>query len=226
MPHCLVRLAAAALTTGAIVAAPTATAGAAASLTTNRQCYTAGQRLVIHGTGFQPGSLQTFFLNDDPKPIGTSVPSSNGTILTEFTDGAPFPFEKAATFRHSTYRLIASSSPTPERVTARTSFDVVHTVLTFKPFYITPGRVRFRALGFNTGRYIYIHYLRHGRHLVTKRLGRALGHCGTLRRRARLFLFRPVPAGDYKLVFDNNSTYSPSYAPNFSFEASVATTYR
>ena len=51
------------------------------------------------------------------------------------------------------------------------------------------------------------------------------GPCGTLTKKIRMFLFRPVSAGVYTLIFDNSARYSSAYRPNFSFLATVPYTF-
>jgi hypothetical protein len=93
------------------------------------------------------------------------------------------------------------------------------------PPFITPGFVTYTALGFTYGRSLYGHYLQGTRHLRTRRIGALAGPCGTLKKKIKMFLFRPVKPGSYTLVFDNSSRYSATYRPNFSFQALVPYTF-
>jgi hypothetical protein len=93
------------------------------------------------------------------------------------------------------------------------------------PPFITPGFVTYTALGFTYGRSLYVHYLKGTRYLTTRRIGGLSGPCGSLKKKIRMFLFRPVNAGLYTLIFDNSARYSSSYRPNFSFLATVPYTF-
>jgi hypothetical protein len=212
------RLAAAALSAGAVAGAVPATA-AAASLTTDRACYTRNQTIHVSGSGYTPGSTQTVFL--DGAKLGVLTPTSSGAVGGVFS--APAPFASKTSVR--TYGLVASSSPGGNPVTARTSFQVVHTNVGVSPPFITPGRVRYKALGFTYGHTLYVHYLRGTKHVATKRVGSLHGSCGRLNKRVRMFLFRPVKPATYTLIFDNSRTYSATFRPNFSFQAVVPFTF-
>ena len=208
------------------IAAP-APAAAAPTLTTDRKCYTYNQAIRLSGSGYQPGSAQTVSLDGKPLPSGrnTFVPTAQGKVPASAQFLAPAPSEGKTSVR--TYTLTASSSPSGTPVTARTTFQVVHTNVDVRPPFITPGRVRYRALGFTYGPNLYVHYLkgRRQRHVATRVIGPLHGACGRLRKRVRMFLFRPVRPATYTLVFDNSAKYVAGYRPNFSFEAVVPTTY-
>jgi len=211
------RLAGAALI--AIAAAGSATASAA-TLRLNRQCYTKNQPVTISGSGFQPGSTQYIFLNGRRIRNGAVQPSG---LLTVPGGGAPAPSRRITGVR--TYSLTASASTTGSPVTASTTFQVVHTNIGVIPPFITPGFVTYRALGFTYGRSLYVHYLLGTRHLRTNRVGGLAGPCGTLKKKVKMFLFRPVKPGLYTLVFDNSARYSAAYRPDFSFQALVPYTF-
>ncbi|MDQ6749656.1 MAG: hypothetical protein M3Z33_02695 [Actinomycetota bacterium] len=209
----------------AVVAA--APAAAAPTLTTDRGCYTYHQPVQLSGSGYQPGAAQTVSLDGTPLPAGsnTFVPTAQGKIPPDTTLDAPAPDAGKTSVRTYTVTTADSSSGTP--VTARAKFAVVHTNVNVTPPFITPGRVRYTALGFTYGANLYVHYLkgRKQRHVATRLVGPVHGACGRLRRRVRMFLFRPVRPATYTLVFDNNPTYAAAYRPNFSFQAIVTKPY-
>jgi len=72
--------------------------------------------------------------------------------------------------------------------------------------------VRFSARGFGRGRPIYVHYLAPGRHLVrTIGLGFGQARCGSLTTSPRrLFPFRTVRSGTWRLQFDTQGGYHRS----------------
>jgi hypothetical protein len=206
------RLLGAALLLLAFAAPATASA---ASLRLNRQCYTRNQPVRFTGAGFQPNQVETISVGGTV--LGTVTSNGSGSIAGRFP--APAPFPRVTSVR--TYTMRASASGT----TARTRFSVVHTNIGVTPPLITPGFVTYRALGFTYSRSLYVHYLRSGRHLATRRIGSLSAPCGTLTKKVRMFLFRPVRPATYTLVFDNSSRYSSSYRPNFSFQAVVPFTF-
>ncbi len=227
MTRSIIRLVATALAIGAGVAAP---ASAAPTLTTDRGCYTYHQPIHLSGSGYQPGSAQTVSLDGKPLPIGknagnTFIPTAQGKVPANATIDAPTPSAGKTSVR--TYSLTAASSPSGTPVTARTTFAVVHTNVNVSPPFITPGRVRYTALGFTYGPNLFVHYLkgRRQRHVATRLVGPVYGACGRLRKRVRMFQFRPVKPATYTLVFDNSPTYLASYRPDYSFQAVVTTPF-
>lgn len=228
MTRSIIRLVAPIVATGAVVVA--APASAAPTLTVDRGCYTYRQPIHISGSGYQPGSAQTLSLDGTPLPISknsgnTFVPTSQGKVPPNTTIDAPPPSAAKTSVRN--YALTAASSPSGTPVTAATGFAVVHTNVDVNPPFITPGRVRYTALGFTYGPKLYVHYLkgRAGRHVATRLVGPVHGACGRLRKRVRMFIFRPVRPATYTLVFDNSPTYQASYRPDFSFQAVVTKPY-
>jgi hypothetical protein len=86
-----------------------------------------------------------------------------------------------------------------------------HVGASFSPTRGNPERlvVRFSARGFGRGRPIYLHYLAPGRHLVrTIGLGFGQARCGSIvTSRRRLFPFRTVRSGTWRLQFDTQGRY-------------------
>ncbi len=210
------RLAGAALI--ALAATIPATASAA-TLQFDRQCYTRNQPVRVSGAGYQPNQTQTIFLGGTA--LGTLKSDGAGSIAGRFP--APAPFRRVTSVR--TYRVTASASSTGSPVAARAILQVVHTNIGVTPPFITPGFVTYRALGFTYSRSLYVHYLQGTRHLRTKFIGTLSGPCGSLTKKVRMFLFRPVKPGSYTLIFDNSARYLASYRPNFSFQALVPYTF-
>jgi hypothetical protein len=211
-----VRLAGAALI--ALAAAIPATASAA-TLRLDRQCYTRNQPVRVSGSGYPPNQIQTIFLGGTA--LGTLTSNGAGSIAGRFP--APAPSKRVTAVR--TYNVTTSASSTGSPVAARSTLQVVHTNIGVVPPFITPGYVTYKALGFTYGRSLYVHYLQGRRHLRTRRIGTVSGPCGSLTKKVRMFLFRPVRPGSYTLVFDNHAGYLASYRPNFSFQALVPYTF-
>lgn len=203
----------------ASAAAAVPPAASAATLRLDRRCYTSNQSVKLSGTGYEPNQTQMLALAG--KPLGTLRADASGAIAGRFP--APAPSRRLTSARP--YAITASPSTPGSPVAARARFVVVHTNIQVVPPFITPGFVTYRALGFTYGRSLFVHYLSGARHLATRRIGALSGPCGSLRRKVRMFGFRPVPAGVYTLVFDNSARYSPTYRPNFSFGATVLYTF-
>ena len=207
----------AALAALAVAAVPAA--ASAATLQLNRGCYTRNQTVRVNGAGYQPNQIQNLFVGG--RAIGTLKATAAGAIAGHFP--APAPFRRPTSMRAYTLTTSAATSGTP--VAARATFQVVHTNIQVTPPFITPGFVTYKALGFTYSHSLYVHYLRGTRHVSTKRIGRVSAPCGTLTKKIRMFLFRPVSPGIYTLIFDNSARYSSSYRPNFSFLATVPYTF-
>jgi hypothetical protein len=189
----------------------------AATLQLNRQCYTRNQPVRFTGGGYQPNQTQTITLGTTA--LGTVKSDGAGSIAGNFP--APAPFRRVTSVR--TFSVTAGPSAAP--VAARATLQVVHTNIGVVPPFITPGFVTYRALGFTYGRSLYVHYVQGRRHLRTRLIGTLSGPCGSLTKKVRMFLFRPVKPGSYTLIFDNSPRYSASYRPNFSFQALVPYTF-
>jgi hypothetical protein len=165
----------------------------------------------VTGSGYVPG---------DP----VTVTSSDGTVDTVLqadptgaiagTIGAPTPF-----FNHPGSRVLAMTandySSSRGTITGATFLKVADRGVDTVPGRAPPSRkVTWYFAGFRTGRYIYGHYLRHGREVARARFGRATGDCGLLRARARFF-----PGHQryqtYGLQFDDTRHYSKRSRPRY-----------
>ena len=210
------RLAGAALI--ALAAAVPASASAA-TLKLNRACYTHYQRVGVSGSGYQPNQELSLFVNGRFVVKGKADPA--GRLAGHFP--ALAPFKRPTSVRTYTVTISPSSTGTP--VAAQRTFQVVHTNIELTPPFITPGFVTYKALGFTHSGSLYVHYLLGTRHLRTSRIGPVSGPCGSLTKKVRMFLFRPVKPGLYKLIFDNSARYSANYAPSYFFQALVQYTF-
>ena len=203
---------------GTLAAATVPVPASAAVLQTDRGCYTRNQTVWVSGSGFTPSARHPVTL--DGKPFGALTADAVGRVDGYFAAPRPLP---ARTSRR-VVRLGMTDAADPARAAA-VAFRVVHTDVSITPRQVTPGLVTYSALGFTSGRDLYIHYLRRGRHQRTVKLGRLAGQCHTLRTRAPLFLFRPVRPGVWRLVFDTSRRYSPHFRPSFAFDAPVTVTF-
>jgi hypothetical protein len=199
---------------GLAAAAALPASAMAAALTTDRTCYTRNQTVRVAGTGFTPGVRHPVTL--DGRPFGGLTAGADGRVDGYFA--APRPLPRRTSRRVVRLGVTDGSDP---GIAATAVFKVVHTDVQIIPKQVTPGLVNYAALGFTSGRDLYIHYLLRGRHQRTVKLGRLSGECNSLRVRARMFLFRPVKPGVWTLVFDTSRRYSAGSRPSFSFDAPV-----
>jgi hypothetical protein len=208
---------------GLTVAALAATAAlpavaAAAALRTDRGCYTRNQTVWVTGSGFTPSVRHPVTL--DGRPFGGLTADALGRVDGYFA--APRPLTARTSRRVVRLGMTDGADPA---TTAAVAFRVVHTDVSITPKQVTPGLVNYSALGFTSGRDLYIHYVRRGRYQRTVKLGRLSGACHTLRTRAAMFPFRPVRSGVWRLIFNTRRRYSPDYRPSFSFDAPVTVTF-
>lgn len=84
--------------------------------------------------------------------------------------------------------------------------------------------LRFEVRGYTgaVGKPAFLHYRRGGLTVMTVRLGTLRGPCGDLNRTLpRAFAFRPVRAGEFRLVI-NTSPTNPARAPSSSMRVKIA----
>jgi hypothetical protein len=191
----------------------------AATLKLDRLCYRTNQTVHIAASGYTPNGKVAFAL--DGKQWGLPL-ATDATGAFKGIVRAPSPLPDPTSVRMATLTATDQTDPT---LTATTPLQIVHTNVNVNPAVVTPGKVTYSALGFTSGAKLYIHYILHGKLVVTKKLGKLTGPCSSLQKKVRMFMFRPVKPGNYTLVFDTSRTYSPKFRPSFSFQAPVRTTY-
>jgi hypothetical protein len=176
---------------------------AAATVRTDRSCYTVGQPVTVTGTGFTASSL--YDIDIDGVDFGQSQTTATGGFSASLTPGG----------------LGAGELQTVDTLDASDGTNEVTTTFTVtRPagaLFAGGGGLRTRA-AFRVWDFapdgppatVYVHYIR-AHHPVseTVALGRTSGQCGTLRSAARtLFPFAPA-RGSWTLQFDTSHTYSP-----------------
>jgi hypothetical protein len=200
----------------AILASLTATAlaapatASAATLSVDKPCYGAGERVQFSGGGFSPNGSVALSVSGQQLGVGNANP------VGEFAAnlGAPAIDGKQRTdvFTATDQTNLALTASVPVLLT---SLDVK-----VKPKNGNPGKLkRIVARGFTTGKVLYAHVRRKG----TKRnikIGRLKGPCKTLSVRRRLFSL-DAKTGVYKVQFDTRRRYSADTAPQVGFVVTV-----
>lgn len=213
---------------GAVLALAPA-ASAATAVTVGKSCYAEGDQISIRGSGFTPGGGVDLTLergatvlerSSSPRaePDGEEPPDGpDGTLSgrygldveTGFFQGIETRFDMTLRLVDRTRRDAGQPLESPE-VTATTTFIFSRWNVGIRG---PGGRVHpSRPLGINAvgytnaiGRRLYVHYVRNGRRVHTRRLGILRGPCGDMRARlSRGFPFRPVAAGRWSVVFNSS----------------------
>ena len=201
----------------AVFASP---ATAAPMIAAQRACFSPGQTMTLSGAGFTPSSPVDLFF------------SLNGAFGTDFRlAGSPLTSDAAgeldATRRapdllndrddRETLDLVAEDRarittlrpPTLEAVgTARVLLSRWTVfVESWSTGRVHPRRsVRVRVIGFVPATRLWVHYLRGGKVVASRYLGRLRPPCGDLETRMREFPFRPSP-GTYRVAFQDSRRY-------------------
>ena len=225
------RAAAASIVASAALGASAAPASAVIALAPVRPCLSELDAVSPNASGLTPGGPVKFDLLANGRLLfstSSQAAAADGT----YRIAAPYP----STVTDKWFPDLATETiPLQINVTdlARangglppTSPDVGATAsVTFSRWNIfigTPGgriprprdRIRFRAVGWTTGigRPLFVHYIRGRTDVHAERLGVLAGPCGSFTRTLeRAFPFRPVPGGQYRLLF--NTSPKPNRAP-------------
>lgn len=189
------------LTLTALGALP-ATAGAA-SVSTDRPCYTPGEPVAVALSGFTPGGDPLDVrVNDDVAGEAAIDPAGTAALTVRAVRGAP---PQPVTLR-------VQDSLT---VLAETTFRVNVPVVEMSPTRAKPAsRVTYTATGFAGKGPVYLHVVRGGRALRTVRLGTPPAACGeVVARIPQIPLGGRVTKGAYRLQFDTSASYRASTRP-------------
>jgi hypothetical protein len=207
------------ITAGALLVPAAATAGAsAATLALNKPCYvnkftkTSIRLAPMHVTG-------SGYVPNDPVTITSSDGSLNKVVqadsagMIDASIGAPTPFFKLPASMPLTLTATDYSN-SQGTITGAAPFKVTDLAVATVPSVARPSRrVVWYFSGFAQGRYIYGHYLRHGREVARARFGRSKGDCGLLRTRAPFFPGGRQRYASYGLQFDDARHYNRHSTP-------------
>jgi hypothetical protein len=210
---------------GALACGVSAVAPAAASATTlsvDHECYRPGQTTRVSGDGYTPGSEVDLSFTI----VGASGGVGGDALITQADDagrvdmktsGPQLPWKEspATVFLTATDSQQAAGPGDP--ALASTEFRLENFdawVPLWNRGIGKPGRrARFALTGFTleTGRTVYVHYVRNGRLRKTVAVGQVKGACGDLFKSVKQFPFRPVPAGRWSMKVDTKRQY-PNHA--------------
>lgn len=195
-------------------------ASAATSAAVSKRCYAEGDRIAITGHGFTPNGGVDLSLERAATVLERSsepVADANGTVSgaygleteTGFFDGLETRFDMTLRLVDRTRRDAGQPLESPD-VTATTTFIFSRWNVGIRA---PRGRVHpARPLGINAvgytnavGHRLYVHYVRNGRRVHTRRLPVLSAPCGDLDTRLRRgFPFRPVARGTWHVVFNSS----------------------
>jgi hypothetical protein len=186
-----------------------------ATLRTDRTCYTPNEEVRLTGTGFTPGGQVTIALSRGTDVLVRETPlvadaagALSGSLRTPQLTSRDDPRERA---------VITASD-----VTRASTFGAVQIALSAwavaadNPSWSSrapigdPRRMtRFRLIGFTPATRAWLHYRFGGRTVRTVPLGALRRPCGDTTKRMREFPFRPVRAGQWRLVFSGTPRFDP-----------------
>jgi hypothetical protein len=182
----------------------------AATLSVDRPCYGAGERVQFTGHGYTPDGSVALSVSGQQLGVGSanSVGEFTAALRAPAIDGK----QRTDVFTATDQTDLALTASAPVLLT---SLDV-----SVKPKDGDPSKPkRIVARGFTNGTTLYAH-VRRGKAKRNVRVGRLRGPCKTLSVKRRLFSPDAQP-GVYKVQFDARRRYSPSTAPQVGFLVTV-----
>lgn len=186
------------LALGALPASATA-----ATVTTDRACYRAGEKIGVRLAGFVPGGdpLDVRVNDDVAAEVAIDAAGGAAATVTAVRGAPPQPV---------TVRVQDSLA-----ILAETTYRVAVPVVEMSPTRAKPtSRVTYIATGFDTAGPLYLHVVRGRRHVRTVRLGTPANRCApVVARIAQIPLGGRVAKGRYRLQFDAASRYRASTRP-------------
>ncbi len=190
-------------------------AAQAATLTTDKACYGAGERVLFSGGGFTAngqaavttGGQQLGFVNVNPVgefELALEAPMIGGKQRTDdFT----------------------ATDQTNLALTASVGVKLTSLDVSVKPKGGNPGRTRrIKARGFTTGKTLWAH-IRRGKAKRNVKVGKLRKPCGNLSVRKSLFGSN-AKSGAYLVQFDAKRRYSANTAPSMTFIVTVFKTFK
>jgi len=188
-----------------------ASAAEAATLTVGggKDCYRAGDALLLGGSGYTPGGLVNVTL--EGRQLGTLTADAAGNISSPLQVG---------NLRGVSQRSVVATDATNPALTATSQFLGSSLLVKVRPQSGAAGRrLRLNASGFTTGERLYAHVKRKG-YLRNVFIGKLKGPCHTLKVRKRV-LTRATPNGVYTVQFDTKRRYSKKTKVWYRFRVTV-----
>jgi len=212
-----------AVATAALAVLP-ASAAAAPTLSTDRECYTPGQPIVLTGAGWTPAARVVVLAalagergSSTSFPVGAPVAAGPAGTLS-----ARLAAPDLASDRDVRERLTVTASdqaragaqppvpPAEQSGTAQVTLSAWG--IAVRAWLDGRGDPRASsdliALGWEPFRRIYAHYFLRGVRVRSMRIGAVSGSCGDLRTRIRQFRFRPVRAGTWTVYFSPTQRFN------------------
>lgn len=185
----------------------------AATIAVAKRCYvnpvSGPTSMTVQGSGFTPGD-QILITSSDGSVDTTAAATASGTITASMhAPSPPFtaPGEKTVTLTATDFPLAGPA------LTATTPVTVAPLLAATKPREARfTSKVTWFFSGFDTGKYIYAHYLRK-RQVALARFGRAAGPCGLLTVRARLYPGGHPRFRSYGVQIDDSRRYDKNASP-------------
>jgi hypothetical protein len=204
-----------ALPTLAVLATAAIPTGAhAASVQTDRACYSPGEIVTETGSGFTPSTDVVEFVSL-ASPIAHRVWNfGTPTITTDDQGGfsrklrAP-RLQDARDRDESVFGTFTDQANTSTFETAQwTLSDWAMQIKEWNGHAAKPGRsMTIDTYGWSTERgTLYAHYYRGSTHLKSVRIGATAGNCGDLKKKVPQFPFKRVKAGEYSLYVSRTAS--------------------
>jgi hypothetical protein len=212
-----------------VLGAAAAQAASAATLSVNAACYVFATKplptMVITGSGYAPGDTVGITSN-----VGfvdaTATADAAGNIAASAT--APLPPRLGAGAQPVV--LTADDESINGPITATVPVSVAYLYVFHGGAKKRPGLGAFREKtswafsGFRPGKYIWGHYIIHGRQVAKVRFGKASGPCGVLKARAKLYPASPH-FRSYPVQVDNSKRYSKHSFPKVKGRLTLTTVF-
>ncbi|MDP9136411.1 MAG: hypothetical protein M3N56_16475 [Actinomycetota bacterium] len=194
----------------AAVALTAPAAASAATLSVDKPCYGAGERVQFSGTGYTPNGSVALSVSGQQLGLGNANPVGEfaASLGAPAIDGK----QRTDTFTATDQANLSLTASVPVLLTALN--------VTVKPKNGNPGKLkRIVARGFTTGTTLYAHVLR-GKTKRNVKVGRLKGPCKTLTTHRRLFSL-DAKTGVYRVQFDARRKYSAQTSPQVGFVVTV-----
>jgi hypothetical protein len=169
----------------------------------------------VQGTGFTPNSFVRLTSPDGKVSLGGAATDAAGSFSDVFFGSTLLPSVRST---KATVALVGTDSAGV--AAAPLSLDVVRITADLPDRAKPRSRVRYRVLGFETGRTVYLHIRRGGKTRGTFKVGTAKGDCGIATRRMRYMPLRSYRTGRYDYYFQHTRKYDRT-APRVKLSISI-----
>src|SRR3954452_14213644 len=182
-----------------------AAALAAPTLTTDRECYVAGNdTIAIDGTGFAASAPVTLTFTGNDTPLTTDTTSdANGGLQTDV------PAPSLEDFGVEPPGVPVAVSTDDGAFAGIELTDWSATLDGYGGSVRRGQSLKLETIGWTgTDGPLYAHYVRNNRVVFNQRIGTPTGDCGDLTKRFRAFNFRGVKPGNYSVRISATPTFT------------------